>query len=158
MYLPSKSNKQKINFLLTSWRSLTKMSCKFFRPLNNEVNSVPDPRRFGMDPVTNHALFFSGCQDAFLRTVLLTLGIFTSLFKDNKSWRGHKTIEIKVFLNFFCLLMEGSASVQLITDPDGPKLTDPTDLLHWLRPVTSSTGKTSSCKHCRINDGPEYGS
>jgi hypothetical protein len=35
---------------------------------------------------------------------------FTSFFKD-KSLRRHKTVEIKVFLHNFCLMMEGSGSV-----------------------------------------------
>jgi hypothetical protein len=33
--------------------------------------------------------------------LLLTVGAFTSDVKDNKSLRSHKTVEIKVFLNFF---------------------------------------------------------
>ncbi len=32
--------------------------------------------------------------------LLLTVGTFTSIFKDDKSLRSHKTVEIKVFLNF----------------------------------------------------------
>jgi hypothetical protein len=32
---------------------------------------------------------------------LLSLGTFTSVFKDDKYLRSHKTLEIKVFLNFF---------------------------------------------------------
>ncbi len=35
-------------------------------------------------------------------------GPFISLFKDNKSLRNHKTVEIKIFFQFFCLMMEGS--------------------------------------------------
>jgi hypothetical protein len=33
--------------------------------------------------------------------ILLFKGTFTSFFKDKKSKRSHKTIEIKVFLTFF---------------------------------------------------------
>jgi hypothetical protein len=47
-----------------------------------------------------------------------TVDIFPSVFKDNNSLRSHKSIEIKDFINFFCLFMEGSGSVQIITDPD----------------------------------------
>jgi hypothetical protein len=50
-------------------------------------------------------------------------GTFTSALKDNKSLRSHKTVDIKVFLIFFGSLKEGSGSVQIITGPDGPKLT-----------------------------------
>jgi hypothetical protein len=33
---------------------------------------------------------------------------FKSSFKDKKSYRGHKTVEIKEFSHYFCLMMEGS--------------------------------------------------
>jgi hypothetical protein len=45
--------------------------------------------------------------------LILTEGTFTTVFKDNKSFRSHKTIEIKV-LSVFCLLMEGSGSSTLV--------------------------------------------
>ncbi len=63
---------------------------------------------------------------------LLTVGTVTSVFKDNKLLKSHKTAEIKILLNF-CLLKEGSESVQIITDPGGPKLIDPLylDQEHW---------------------------
>jgi hypothetical protein len=90
---------------------------------------IPDPYHWITDP--DSALFFSRFQDAnkknkffigFLLYYLLTEGTFTSVFTDNKQIRSHKIVEIRVFLNFFCLLMEGSGprsgSVQIITDPD----------------------------------------
>ncbi len=58
--------------------------------------------------------------------------LLTSFFKDKKSLKSHKTVEIKNFHNFVCLLMKGSGarSVLKITDPDPgrPKHKDPTDL------------------------------
>ncbi len=75
------------------------------------------------------SLFFRGFQDT---NELLTAGTFTSFFN---LLRSHKTEEIKVFLNFFSLLMEASGaisryeSVQKITDSfldaGGPKTSDP---------------------------------
>jgi hypothetical protein len=59
---------------------------------------------------------------------LLTAGIFTSVFKDNKSLRTCKTVNIKVFLNFSLLIEgSGSGSVQIITYRilEGKKLVDP---------------------------------
>ncbi len=54
-----------------------------------------------MDP----ALFLSGFQDAnkFFSLLYSMVGTstFTSVYKDNKLVKSHKTVEIKVFLNFF---------------------------------------------------------
>jgi hypothetical protein len=36
--------------------------------------------------------------------LIFTVGTFTSIFKDNKSLRSPKPVEIKVFLNFFWLV------------------------------------------------------
>ncbi len=58
---------------------------------------------------------------------VLSVGTFTSVFKNYKSLRSLKTVEIEAFLNFLGLLIEGSksGSVQVITDPNpgpgGPK-------------------------------------
>ncbi len=52
----------------------------------------------------------------FLKKVfclLLFEGTFTSFFKDNKSKRSHKTVEIKVFLTFFCSMVEGSGWIHI---------------------------------------------
>jgi hypothetical protein len=51
--------------------------------------------------------------------LLLTVGTFTSVFQD----KSHKTVGIKVFLNFL-LVMGVSGSIQIITypDPGGPKI------------------------------------
>ncbi len=56
----------------------------------------------------------------FLQYLLLNVGIIIS---DNKLFRNLNTVEIKVFSKLFCLLMERSGSVQIITNPDsgGPK-------------------------------------
>jgi hypothetical protein len=56
----------------------------------------------------------------FFAFYLPTSGTFTSVFNDNMSLRSYKKVEIKVFLKF-CLLVEGSRSVQIITDPGGSK-------------------------------------
>jgi hypothetical protein len=56
---------------------------------------------------------------------------FTSFFKDKKSKRNHKIVKIKVYLTFFCFLMEGagsgsrSGSVQIMTDPGGTNTSAP---------------------------------
>ncbi len=89
---------------------------------------------FKIDP--DPGLLFPGCPDAkkiifFPQCfcLLLTVGIFASVFKDSKLLRRHNTIEIKVFLNC-CVLMEGSGSdsgsAQIITNPElGNPITDP---------------------------------
>jgi hypothetical protein len=46
--------------------------------------------------------------------LIATVSSFTSVFKDIKSQQSHKRVEI----NFF-LLMKGSGTVQIITDPGG---------------------------------------
>jgi hypothetical protein len=66
------------------------------------------------------ALFITGIQDAkkknyikilsffaYYRYFHCSVDAFTSVFKENNSLRSHKTVEIKVFLNFFCLSMKG---------------------------------------------------
>jgi hypothetical protein len=58
---------------------------------------------------TNHWItdpdpaLFSSCFQMPTKFVcsFITVGTFTSVFKDNKLLRRHKTVEIKVFLNFF---------------------------------------------------------
>jgi hypothetical protein len=45
--------------------------------------------------------------------LLLFEGTFTSFFKDKKSKRSHKTVGIKDFFYYFCLMIEGSGSVHL---------------------------------------------
>jgi hypothetical protein len=50
------------------------------------------------------------CQQNKFFCIFPTVGEFSSVFKDNKSLRRHKTVEIKIFLNFFCLLTIGSES------------------------------------------------
>jgi hypothetical protein len=61
-----------------------------------------------MDPDPDSSLFIIDLQDAkktnFLKKfscILLFEGTFTSFFKDEKSKRSHKTVEIKVFLTIF---------------------------------------------------------
>jgi hypothetical protein len=57
-------------------------------------------------------------QDAMLNTVL-TVGTFTSFFKDNKSLRSHETVEIKVFLHF--LLVDGRIRIRISTKNYGSR-------------------------------------
>jgi hypothetical protein len=49
-------------------------------------------------------------------------------FRDKESLKSHKTVQIKVFLNFF-LLVDGrngsGAGVKIIMDPGSQQLTDP---------------------------------
>jgi hypothetical protein len=51
-----------------------------------------------------------------------------SFFKDKKSLRSHKTVEIQVFLNIFALHWK---------DPDPPNPTDPV-LEHWSKLISRS--------------------
>jgi hypothetical protein len=59
------------------------------------------------DPDLNPAVFVIDLQDKKLillksfSALLLFEGIFTSIFKDKKSKRSHKTVGIKVFLTNF---------------------------------------------------------
>ncbi len=48
------------------------------------------------------------------------LKVFYSLQR-YKVIKNHKTVEIKVFLIFFCLIIEEFWSIEIRTDPDGPK-------------------------------------
>jgi hypothetical protein len=78
----------------------------------------------GLSRCQQKVSFFSRVCFAYYRQ-LPNIGTLTSAFKDNKFLKGHKTAEIKVFSYFICFLMEGSGSIQIITDPGGQKLTDP---------------------------------
>jgi hypothetical protein len=70
-------------------------------------NIVPDPCHFAMDPDPDPCIrtldYGSGSCSfrQWLFCLLLTVGTFTLVFKDNKSLRSHKTVEVKVFLNIF---------------------------------------------------------
>ncbi len=93
------------------------------RSVTFRIDTDRDPQIRALD-YTDPALFFNGFQDAKNFFLLFTVVCrqyyyIISVFKYNKSLRSHKTLELKVFPNFF-LLMEGSESVQ-ITDPGGPK-------------------------------------
>ena len=62
--------------------------------------------------------------------LLLTVGTFTSVFKDNKLLRSQKAVKIKLFLNF--LLVYGLIRIRYDPDSDpgvqeAQKLTDPKD-------------------------------
>ena len=71
------------------------------RKKDEEINtgSVGFPR------INQWLSFFSN-----LFRLLLTVGKFTSVFQDKESLRSHQTAEIKAFINFVYLLMEGSIS------------------------------------------------
>jgi hypothetical protein len=45
-----------------------------------------------------------------IRMRIRNTGAFTSFFKDKKSKRSYKIVEIKVFLTIFCLMLEGSGA------------------------------------------------
>jgi hypothetical protein len=77
----------------------------------------------GSAPLTYGSGFGSGscffrqwqrrCQQKislFQSFLLLLEGSFTSIFKDKKSNRNHKIVEIKGFSGCFCFMMEGSGS------------------------------------------------
>ncbi len=79
----------------------------------------------------------------FFFAFCLTVGRFTSVFKDFKLFLRRKTVEIKVFLHFLLVdrrLQIGPGSVQIHTDPDprSPKFyqyklgykSDPEDCFH----------------------------
>jgi hypothetical protein len=53
--------------------------------------------------------------------LLLTVDTFTSDSTDNSSIRSSKNSKVKVFLNFFYLLMVGSGKVITDPNPEGPK-------------------------------------
>ncbi len=68
-----------------------------------QYTSGSDTYHWNTDP--DPALFFSGFQDAnsffslrFFVYILRTVGTFTLVFKNNKSLRRHKTVEIKIFI------------------------------------------------------------
>jgi hypothetical protein len=68
-----------------------------------------------MDP--DSSIFINDLQDANKKEfkkncscILLFEGTFTSFFKDKKLKRSHNTVEIKVFLTIFCLMIEESGS------------------------------------------------
>jgi hypothetical protein len=62
-----------------------------------------------MDPDPEPSIFIIDLQDAMQQKlilkkfsfILLFEGTFTSFFKNKKSKRSHKTVEIKVFLTIF---------------------------------------------------------
>jgi hypothetical protein len=87
---------------------------------------VPNPVNFGTDPDSRPVpLDYGSCsfhqwlskrqqKESFFR-LLLTVGTFTSVFKDNKPCGSHKTEQIKAFPNYF-------ACWRKVPDPEGPDL------------------------------------
>jgi len=62
-----------------------------------DPDAVPDPALFIIDlQVANKKLILKK-----FFCILLFEGTFTSFFKDKKSERSHKTVEIKIFLTIF---------------------------------------------------------
>jgi hypothetical protein len=85
---------------------------KQFFKLTLDSDSVPDPCLRLMEPDPDSTIFVIDLRDAIkkvektnLKTkffcLLLFEGTFTSFFKDKKSKRSHKTVEIEVFLTIF---------------------------------------------------------
>jgi hypothetical protein len=85
--------------------------CSVADPWHSGLDPDPDPRihasdYMDLDADLDPVVFIIDLQDAnnklFLKNkffcILLVKGTFTSFFKDKKSKRSHKTVEIKVFL------------------------------------------------------------
>jgi hypothetical protein len=83
----------------------------------------PDPAIFVIDlQDANKTLIF--CLNFF--SLLLFEGTFTSFFKDKKSKRSHKTVEIKVFFTiFYDRRIRIRTSDQLIRIQEAQKHVDP---------------------------------
>ena len=81
----------------------------------------PDPCLWLMDPDPDPSISIINLQDANKKIILKKRffcilhfeGSFSSFFKGKKSTRRHKTVEIKVFFYYFCLVIEGSGSIPL---------------------------------------------
>ncbi len=68
-----------------------------------DLDTDPDPAIFVID--------LQGANKKLIFCLLLFEGTFTSFFKDKKSKRSHKTVEIKGgFSYYYCLMIEGSGS------------------------------------------------
>ncbi len=91
-----------------------------------------DPRHLGTDPdmrirTTDRIRILLFLSVAFKISTkskfLLFEGTFTSVLKRKSHKEFTKQVEIKFFHTFFCSIMEGSGSVQILTeqDPGGPK-------------------------------------
>ncbi len=68
-----------------------------------EIKKIdPDPYLWLKNPAPDPAHFVSNLQDAkFLCLFFLFDGTFTSFFRDKKSWRSNKKVEMKGFLSIF---------------------------------------------------------
>jgi hypothetical protein len=80
-----------------------------------------------MDPDPDPAIFIIDLQDTNKKRIFkkffclfLFEDTFTSFCKDKKSKRSQKTVGIKVFSYYFCLMKErsGSGSIPLTSVPD----------------------------------------
>ncbi len=103
---------------------------ELFQNLNAvHTGSVPDPWNFGMDPIRGSITNGSGsgsrsfCQWPSIgqqknNFLLFSVFTFTSFFKDNKTFRSHKTVEIKVFLFFFVYWWKDPDLEHCMLDPD----------------------------------------
>jgi hypothetical protein len=69
-----------------------------------DPDSDPDPPILVIDLQDANKKLIKKCF-----CLLLFEGTFTSFFKDKKS-NSHKIVGIKVFLNIFCMMIEGSGS------------------------------------------------
>ncbi len=115
------------------------------------ATSVVDPWHLGVDPYPRiHA------SDNWIFCLFLFEGTFTSFFKDKKSKRSNKTVEIKVFLTqgltptelgkgfsyYFCLMIEGAGAGSIpLTNGSGSGFTRPKNM--WIRIRRRNTGERS---------------
>ncbi len=105
-----------------------------------------DPCLWLIDP----NIFIIDLQDAnkkqikkFFFCTLLFEGTFTSFFKDKKSKRSHKAVEIEVFPYYFCLMMEGSGSGSIpLTNGSGSGSRRPKNM--WIRIRNTDLKKINS--------------
>ncbi len=66
-----------------------------FYNCNRKKETVNGPRKLKPTRMEHNHAWHSSWVLVFL------LGTFTSVFRDNKSLRSYKTVEIKIFLNYF---------------------------------------------------------
>ncbi len=141
--------------------------------------SVVDPWHFGTGPdprirtkdiqiririwILLFWLWLTRCQQkkVFFQVFLLITfwSTFTSVFKDKKSKRHYKIVEVKVFLTFLAWWWKDLDPCKIMTDPDPG---DPKTYRSGSTTLTQTVNEPSECWHltntCRaetINEPPE---